>query len=241
MRNISPTQAMARRSRRLLISGMIVLLIGLVFLSLGMLAIVIPLYRAPWYDMLKMGLLLAGGLVSLVGSGLIVRGMRTPRDNPQALRMAQFLEPILDYRYTFIRNISRRGLGYVDALLVGPNCVLVFYFFTRHGEYFSERNVWFDRGNNKLRPSDVNPTQEAAKDVMALRDFLTTCDLASVPVYAVVVLAHNDTIVVAKQPVIPVTHMPGVQEALRDNYLSQERISQRQVHKTVEAILEGLA
>ncbi len=241
MRNISPTQAMARQARRLLVVGMLLALFGLVILAAWFLLVVVPLSSAGWYEFLKGAALVSGLAILLVAGVLILRGLRFPRDNPYALRMAEYLARFLDYRYTFIRNIGRRGLGYVDAVLVGPPGVLVFYFFRRTGAYYSERNLWFADSGGKLQPISENPTQEAARDVNALRVFLAERGITNVPVYAVIVVVDPDTAVTVRQPVIPVAHMPNVQAALHDNYLAADRIPPDRAVATVRAIMEGLA
>ncbi len=240
MHNISPARAMARQARRYFISGMIVGLAGLVLGAVGVATIVIPLTRADWYSLLQAGLVIGGLLTALVGLGLVIRGLTFPEDNQYGRVMANVLAPSLDSRYTFIRHISRRELGYIDAVLVGPNGALVLYFFTRKGTYFNEGNVWFRRqGPNDLRPSSVNPTAEVVKDVNVLRAYLVDRGLPQVPVYAVVVMPRQDTIVTAQRPVVPVAHMTNVVVVLRDNYLAAERIDAQSVKATIKAIMEG--
>jgi hypothetical protein len=117
-------------------TGMIVLLLGLLIVALAIFCYVIPLSRDPWYSTFQVGLLCLGLPVGLVGGALIVRGLTLPSDNPAAAYAAEVLARGLDYRYTFIRNISRFGLGYIDAVLVGPNGALVFYFVDRSGGFF---------------------------------------------------------------------------------------------------------
>jgi hypothetical protein len=241
MRNISPVHVMAQQSRRMIVSGMFVLLLGLVLVAADVFLIVVPIFGGNWYETLKVGLLVVGGLVLLFGLIRVLLGFRVPRDNPYALRMADYLVRFLDYRYTFVRNISRRGLGYVDAILIGPNGALVFYFLTKRGAFYSERNTWLEQTGGQMRPMNGNPTQEAVKDVNALRLFLQEHDLAQVPVYAVIVPAYDDTAVTIKEPVVPVGHMARVQEVLRDNYLNRERISPALVEETVNTILDGIA
>ena len=232
---------MANQAQRVLVTGMLLILAGLVVLAFSLLLHVVPISLAAWYEALKNGTLILGGLLALVGGIQLLRGVRFPRDNPHALAMAGYLERFLDYRYTFVRNIGRRELGYVDAVLVGPNGVLVFYFFRKKGAFFSERNAWMERSGQALNPMRENPTHEAVKDVNALRAFLQARGLGDVPVYAVIVVADPRTAVTVQQPVIPVAHMHNVQMALYDNYLAAERVRPDRVAGVVHAIMEGVA
>ncbi len=241
MRNISPAHVMVNQAHNLLVSGLLLGLGGLVVLALSLLLYVVPLSLAAWYRALKIGLLVLGGVLLLAAAVQVVRGLRVPRENPYALALAGVLERFLDYRYTFIRNIGRRGLGYVDALLIGPNGALVIYFLRRKGAFVSERNLWLEHSGQTLVPARDNPTQEAVKDVNALRAFLGQHGLADVPVYAVIVVVDPHTAVTARQPVVPVAHMHNVQMALYDNYLAAERIRPDRVAGVVRAIMEGIA
>jgi hypothetical protein len=241
MRNISPAHAMVNQAHNLMVSGLLLGLAGLVTLALSLLLYVVPLSLAAWYRLAKTGLLVLGLLLLLLAGIQILRGLRVPRENPHALALATTLERFLDYRYTFIRNIGRRGLGYVDALLVGPNGALVIYFLRRKGAFVSERNLWFERSGQALVPAKDNPTQEAVKDVNALRAFLGQHGLANVPVYAVIVVVDPHTSIAAQQPVVPVAHMHNVQMALYDNYLAAERIRPDQVANVVRTIMDNIA
>lgn len=241
MRNISPSHKMANQAHRLLVAGMLLILAGLVVLALGLFLHVVPISLAAWYENLKTGTLIVGVTLALLGGLQILRSIRVPRDNPQALAMAGYLERFLDYRYTYIRNIGRRELGYVDAVLIGPNGVLVFYFFRGKGAFFSERTAWLERSGQTMIPMRENPTQEAVKDVNALRAYLQPRGLGDVPVYAVIVVVDPQTAVTVQQPVVPVAHMHNVQRALYDNYLAAERVRADRVVGTVRAIMDGIA
>ncbi len=239
MRSLSPARAVARRARQFLVTGLIVALVGLVLLALGALLIIIPLSRADWYATLQTTLLVLGLLTGLVGLIVVARGLTLPTENRQALRMAEVLARSLDYRYTFIRNVSLRGLGYLDAVLVGPNGALVLHFFEGRGAFYYEGTVWYRRDGRELRLASANPTQEVIKDVRALRQFLMEDGLGQMPVYGVVVLVHPRTVVSVQQPVVPVAHMGDVVAALRDNYLALERVSIDLVEATIRVIMKG--
>lgn len=239
MHNVSPSRAMERQARRYVFAGAFVLLLGLVLAALGVFFIVIPITRADWYSAFKALCLGSGVVTGLIGAALIIRGATWPSDNKYAQIMARILARSLDYRYTFIRNISRRGLGYIDAVLVGPNGALVFYFFDGKGAFYCEGNVWYRGSGRDLRLAGTNPTQQAVKDVKALRQYLTAHGLGRMPVYAVIGVVRPETRVTVRQPVVPVAHLSDVLAVVRDNYLAAERVDSRMVQETVRVILNG--
>ena len=187
MRSILPAQALTRYARRLLLSGIVVLLTGLVIGALGLLMIVIPFAIGPVYHLIRLAFLVVGLVVALVGGGMILRGLTTPKDNLAARVTADTLARSLDDRYTFIRNLSRRGLGYIDAVLTGPNGALVFYFVDQPGVFFCEHDVWLKQKGARMLPIRLNPTREVVKDVAALRNYLAELKLGDIPVFAIVV------------------------------------------------------
>ncbi len=238
MHSLSPARAMARRARRFFITGLIILLVGLVLVAIGIALIVVPLTLADWYSLVQAGAIIVGLVTALVGGIFVVRGLTFPTENQHALKVAGELARVLDYRYTFIRNLSRRGLGYIDGVLVGPNGALAFYFFDRKGAYYLEGNIWFKQAGDQLRPLNQNPTREVIKDVAALRAYLAERELSQVPVYAVIVLPFKGTVVTAERPVVPVSHLPTLIQVLRDNYFAAERIPAQLVKATVQAIMD---
>lgn len=237
MHSISPARALARQARQLVIAGAVVAMIGLVLAALGLLLIVIPVARAGWYSTIQLLLIVGGGVMILVGIGLAIRGLTIPPDNQSARIMADILARGLDYRYTFIRHIHRRDFGYIDAILVGPNGALVFFFFEKKGNFVCEAGQWLRQEGRALAVVTPNPSHEVVQDVTALRAYLAARGLAQVPVYAVVVVSNRETVVSAEQPVVPVAHMHNVLAVLRDNYLAAERIPVELARATVDAIM----
>src|SRR4051812_34029481 len=121
MQNLNPTRIIARRGRDVLIIGALLLLVGLVVDGCAILVLVFGVSTP-----LGLGILGLGMLIIPIGFGFMVRGMTYRMENQPALQVADVLSRELDGSYTFIRNVSRRGLGYVDAVLVGPPGALVF-------------------------------------------------------------------------------------------------------------------
>ncbi|MBN1967488.1 MAG: NERD domain-containing protein [Anaerolineae bacterium] len=241
MHNISPARAMVRRARQYLTTGAVLALVGVLGLALLVLLVVIPFSRAAWYGGFQVILGGIGVVLLLMGGGLMVRGVLYPTDNPRAQQMAAVLARSLDYRYTFIRSLNRRGLGYVDAVLVGPNGALVFYFFHQPGQFICERNLWFvhERGQAQPKLSRLNPTHQVVKDVGALRRYFGERGLEQIPVYAVVVLTNPRTAITVTQPVVPVAQLNDVPTVLRDTYLAEDRIDAGMVKAVVQVLMQG--
>lgn len=241
MHQISPKRAMVRRAHQYLTLGALLVLLGLVGVALAVLLLIIPFSRAAWYSVIEAVVGGGGGVLILVGAGFLLRGLFYPTDNPRAQRVAAALARSLDYRYTFVHSLSRRGLGYIDAVLVGPNGALVFFFFDQRGEFICERNLWFEhkRGQNAPVLLKHNPTREVVKDVAALRGLFAGQGMEQLPVYAIVVLLNERASITATQPTVPVAHLHDMLAVLRENYLADERLDAGMVKAAVQLLMEG--
>jgi Nuclease-related domain len=183
-------------------------------------------------------MIIIGVLVGLGSLGLFIRGVSLRTENPAALHLAEILSRALDNRYTFIRNISRRGLGYIDAVLVGPPGALIYRIVEQSGAYLNESADWLESVNgapyrlsNKLKP-----TREVVDDVYALRDFLAKQGLSNVPVYAIVVFTARDVQIQARQPVVPIARLDTMMQAMKSDFMRADRVDQQSVEATVKAI-----
>src|SRR5690242_19501881 len=131
MRSVAPTRSLARRSTRLLQIAAVVMLGGFflffVALALYVIGFVVPSNPGyAFYNTMRGVLLFLSIVVVLASLGMGARALTWKQDNNLAIRVGEFLSPRLDDRYTFIRNVSKLGLGYIDAVLVGPPGVLIF-------------------------------------------------------------------------------------------------------------------
>ncbi len=232
MQNLNPTRIVARRGRDVLIIGALVLMGGLLVGGCGL--IVLLLFSNTTFGFLFMVL---GLIVLIVGAGFMIRGMTYRRENLPALAVADVLSRELDASYTFIRNVSRRGLGYIDAVLVGPPGALVYRIVDKGGIFLNEGADWLERkGGHTFELSRFNATRECVTDIFALREYLARRGLSNVPVYGVVAFTNPQVQLSARQPAVPIAELRTLTTVLRRDYLLEDRIDQKTVEATVQAI-----
>jgi hypothetical protein len=110
------------------------------------------------------------------------------------------------------------------------------------GEYTNERGDWVLRDKNRQWvPSRINPTEEALVDVKALKTFLSSHNLAEVPVFGVVVFTHEEPVarISTHEPILPVGHLSNLIQQLQNNYLAEDRINPAQIKRIVELIYDN--
>ncbi len=247
MQNLAPSGALARRSQQWLQLAFLIGTGGAFIAVIGLALIVIPFAEESnpvfsVYSFVRTVLFLGGALMALGGLGLAVRAYLTRIDNDQALVTGQRLSLQLDQRFTFVRNISKRGLGYIDAVLVGPPGALVFRVVDKTGAFTNERGDWVVRNKSgQWVPASLNPTEEAIVDVKALRSYLGQNNLPNMPVFGVVVFTHEEPVaqITTHDPVLPVAHLSNLIEQLQGNYLSGDRIDQATIRRIVDLIYEN--
>ena len=240
MQNINPSHNITRRGRYYLFIGGLAFFGGAIAVTLGVLFIFFPLWDTFVFDLLQLFLLIAGAASAIGGIAIIIRGLTLQKDNPLAYAVGEGLSQFLDNRYTYLRNVSKRGVGYIDAVLVGPPGALVFRIVDYPGTWMNERAEWINKTKSgKLRGSKTNPTRECVKDVYALRKFLAKRGLERVPVYAIVVFTSPNARLSADGPVVPIAEIPTLYQIMRRDYLADERIAPQAVHSTVDAVIDG--
>ncbi len=240
MQNINPTNSITRRGRYYLFLGLLALFGGAIALVLGILFLFFPLWEALWFDVIN-GLLLLGGVVGiLAGIAGIYRALTLQKDNPISKAVGDGLAQFLDHRYTYLRNVSKRGVGYIDGVLVGPPGALVFRIVDYVGQWRNERAQWFvQTRDGRIKPANQNPTRECVDDVLALRKFLKKYGLESVPVYGIVVFEKSNVQLSAADPVVPIAEISTLYRIMLRDYLVDERIAPPVVTETVNAIIDG--
>jgi hypothetical protein len=178
-----------------------------------------------------------GVIILLVGIGFMVRGLSYRMENLPALQVSEVLARELDAKYTYVRNVSRRGLGYIDAVLIGPPGALVFRIVDKPGIYSNEGADWLERkGGQTFVLSRLNATRECVIDVYALRNYFARQALTDVPVYGVVVFTSSQAQITGRQPVVPIAELRTLTTVLRRDFLLQDRIPPEKVEAAVKSI-----
>ncbi|NDJ77150.1 MAG: NERD domain-containing protein [Chloroflexi bacterium] len=239
MENIKPAGNIARRGRYYLFVGSIAVLGGAIAMALGILSLVLPLSTQIIIQAFFALMVLGGFIFAAVGIAAIVRALTLQKDNPLAYAVGEALTQFLDNRYTYMRNVSKRRVGYIDAVLVGPPGALVFRIVDYEGVWMNERAEWINQRRGKLRNAKTNPTRECAEDVYALRKFLSRRDLEQVPVHGIVVFTARKIELSADGPVVPVCEISTLYQIMRRDYLVDERIAPPTVRAAVDAVYDG--
>ncbi len=239
MQNINPARTVSRRGRFYVTLGALGFFAGLMMVALAVLFQFMPLWESAWFGVVKIGLGIVGAVLAVVGLGSVVRGMGLKKDNLKAFAVGEALKQSLDGRYTYLRNVSIRGVGYIDAVLVGPPGALVFRIVDYTGSWRNERANWLTVRRKKMRQARTNPTRECAHDVYNLRKFLKKKGLEHVPVYGIIVFTKPNVKLAAADPVIPICEIRTLYPIMRREYLREERIAPPTIRQTVDAIIEG--
>ena len=247
MQNVAPSGALARRSRQWLQLAFLIVTGGAFVGVIGLALLGIPFVDESssfygFYRFIGTLLLVGGAGFALGGIGLAIRAYLTRIDNDLALITGQHLSKFLDQRFWLVRNINKRGLGYIDAVLVGPPGALVFRIVDKAGIYANEKGNWLARNpQGEWLPWRLNPTDEAIVDIKALREYLALNRVAETPVFGVVVFTQEAPAiqVVARDPVVPVAQPSDLMKQLQDNYLAQDRIDPAQIKRIVDLIYDS--
>ncbi len=249
MENVAPIGAITRRTRQLLQLAFVGVAGGVFVAVVGLALYVVPLAVSansifPFYNFMRGMLLYGGVIIALLALALAVRLFFVRPDNQLAVITGNYLTQYLDERYWFVRNINKRGLGYIDAVLVGPPGALVFRIVDSEGDFRNDKGDWLQHNNRgQWMPARVNPTYEAIVDIKALREYLRQYNLEQVPVYGVVVFTKDPMLarIAIKDPVVLVAQLPGLYDALRtpNEYLANEnRVDPNDIIRVVDLIYD---
>lgn len=249
MENIAPVRALTRRSRQLLQIAFIVLAVGALMVVVGALLTTILLIPRTHqlfglYELTGNGLIFLGAIVILGSIVTFIRALTRRKENDLAFLTGDVLNEsaYFDGRYSFIRNINRSGLGYIDAVLIGPPGALVFRILSNTGNYANEVANWLQQNSQgEWLPFTRNPTKEAVDDIQHLRDYLLRNRLETVPVFGIIVFTAGPGAVqiAEKDPVVPISHLHSLLQNLGEQYLTkQDRIPQETVTAVRRLLLE---
>lgn len=248
MRNLVTARALARRSRNLLLASILVILLGILAITTGLVMRSIPFVISTnpnygLYSTVQQSLVLLGGAIIIIGILMIIRAITWRRENPVATQIGRVLAQTmnLDDRYAYIPNLSRRSIGYVDAVLVGPPGVLVFRITTKGGTFFNEGAVWMkqrDKGN--WVPLGWSPTKEVIADVNKIREYLQNRNISQIPVFPVIVFVEDEpkTRISTEKPTVPVMQPHELAYGLSNSYFAKtDRIDQLIANKVTDTLV----
>ena len=246
MRNVAPSRNLTRRSRNLIYFALVFALFGVLCVVIGFTLSTIP-FAVPsnpdfgLYNFVRNILFFGGIIILLIAGVLLLRAFTWRVDNDLADEVGQVLANRLDNRYTFIRNVNKLSIGYIDAVLVGPPGVLVFRITDAKGGYFNEGSKWLrQQQQGKWRTTNRwwNPTKEAIVDVQRLTKYLQARDLEDVPVYGVVVFSHDAPVVKfgLQKPTVPVVYKSDFLQELPAPYFGKDRVDARVFNQLVKVI-----
>jgi hypothetical protein len=251
-----PAQALTRRSRQAQAISFVLGAAGIFVLALGVLLLVIRLLppNAAGYGLYNAFagfLVFLGGLLIVGAIALFIRAVTWKTDNGLAAQTGQVLQQLgLDASYVFIRNISRRQLGYIDAVLVGLPGILVLRILDTRGILANERDKWL-RGNPRKTapapgqppeiewlPARISPTTECIADIDRVRSYLIETMRRDLPVFGLVVFTQPpDRVSLAlREPVVPVTHLSAIAVALNGQFLAANRMNITDVTEAARAL-----
>ncbi|MBK8023360.1 MAG: NERD domain-containing protein [Chloroflexi bacterium] len=247
MRNVAPTRSLTRRANQWKSIAFFVGAFGAFLVAIGVLMNVIQLVGVNdpsygLYNFLRGAAVFLGIIVILVSAGMLIRAFTWRIDNDLAQQTAQALGQALDDRYTLIRNISKREIGYVDAVLVGPPGVLVFRITDVTGDWANEGVNWLVRkGSGELLPAPFNPTKECQVDMEKLAAYLAARGVREVPVLGVVVFTKGEKTVrlSARDSVIPISHLHLLPINLQTFYLNEERMNMNVASQVVKQLYDA--
>ena len=244
MQNVAPAHRLNRRSRDFLIAAAVVFLLGAALavggIGLHIVSLVVPFNRGfAVYDLTRKAMLSAGLGLAFFSTLMALRAVTWKTDNALAWELGERLAQALDRQYVYIRNISKRSLGYIDAALVSKHGVLVLRITKRKGQYYNDGGDWMRRGRNGTwRRLRWNPTRDVVTDAMRVKAYLSDYQLSAVPVFAAVVFTRDapDATFNLHEPAVPVVNAGGVISGLHDSYFAQDRIDAAMVQRVVNLL-----
>ncbi len=245
MQNLAPTGRLSRRSRELLVAAAVVFLAGALLtmagIALHIFNLVVPFNPgSEIYDLTRKGMLFLGAGIIFLSFLMAARAITWKTDNALARELGALLADHLDRRFVFIRNISKRPIGELDAALVSKHGVLVFRISKRKGVFFNDKGDWLRRRRLKgqWKPMRWNPTREVALQVTKLREYLDDFQLTAVPIGAVIVFTPESPLVqlTLREPAVPVLYGSQLLEHLQDNYLGNERLDAETVQRVANLL-----
>jgi hypothetical protein len=151
-------------------------------------------------------------------------------------RTVQSIIQSLDGNWTLFRNIKlpSRNKGDLDIILVGSPGVWVLEVKNFNGEYRNIGETWEYRHGNRWKTADVNPSRQAIRNAVRLRNFLQA-DNINVFVNAVVVWANEERSLIVENPTTSIWLFNHLSDEL-GNIMQAEKISGVERKKIAEKL-----
>ena len=244
MQNIAPTRKLNRRSRDVLLAAALLFLIGALLMITGIglhiVNLVVPSNPgAAVYDMLRKAILSLGFGIAFVACLLALRAVSWKTDHALARQLGADLARHLDHNFVFIRNISRRRLGLIDAAIISVHGVLILRIIGRRGIYLNEGGLWLKRAKSgQWQPMRWNPTRETLAQRDRVRSFLQGIGIESPPLDAIIVFAHDAPQVqlTLRGTDLPVLHASQLPAFLDADYRAEQRLPKATVRRIANAL-----
>lgn len=244
MQNVAPTRRLNRRSRDALLAAAVLFLLGAALLVVGIglhiVNLAVPSNSAfALYDLARKSMLPAGAALCIAANLLALRAVSWRTDNALAWELGERLATQLDHRFVFIRNISQRSTGYVDAALVSRHGILLLRITRRRGEYFNEGGSWLRRGRaGKWRALRWNPTREVLASALRVKAAMQERGLVAAPIFAAVVFMREEPAaqIRTQQPAVPVVHASAFVTGLRNSYFAALRLDARTTQQAIDLL-----
>lgn len=246
MQNVAPTRRLGRRSRDMMVAAGLVFLVGAGVVVAGITLHILNLVvasnpSAGFYDLIRKALLTIG--IGLIISSFLMalRAITWKTDNQLAWQLGAQLATHLDRNHVFIRNISKRSTGYVDAVLVSKHGILVLRIIGRKGKFGNDKGHWLKRRRQgNWIPMRWNPTQQVMRCLNRIRAYLQVHGLGDLPLFAVIVFTREPPLVelTLNDPAVPVTFASHLLEGLRDTYFARSRLDATMVQRVVNLLYQ---
>ena len=243
MRNRAPTKKLNRRARDMLLAASLVFLVGALLIMLGIGLHIVNLAvpsnpGASAYDLARKAILSLGIGLAAASFLMALRAISWRTDHIPARRLGVALSRHLDDSFVFLRNISQRRLGYIDAVLISRHGVLLLRVTDRRGRFFTEGSQWLTQRRGKWQPMRWNPTRETEAQQSRLRDFLAERGIEGAAVDAAIIFMGEAPQVQlsVREPDLPVLHASQLYARLKRVYLTETRQTAATVQQIVDAL-----
>ncbi len=245
MQNVAPTWALTQRSRSWMIVAGLLGLLGLLSAVISAALFVVPLSVPdnPGYPLYTAVRNISGGLgavLILIAIGIAVRAATWRTDNPLATQVGDVLAGLLDERYIYLRNVSKLAIGYIDALLLGPQGVLVLRITEKEGVLNNQRDRWIVQiDSGEWKTTRWSPTREVLDDISSLQNYLSERGISDIPIAGVIVFIQDPPLArVTGDGLVPFCHLSQLSAFLQSNYLPLNAMPPSQINKVLKALYD---